>query len=185
MKKTTLLFLILFLSVFAFGQKKQPFTAPTLPMDNETKLVSYNGVVDQSGIVKSELYKRAMKWIKEYYPNPTGIVQESDSVAGKIVCKARFDARRTLKNGQTAPSDRVQYTLTILLKDGKYKYELTNINIKAPSYLPIEKYFDEKAENAEDHFNTLNQADETFSALVHSLKDRMDQPSEKVKKDDW
>jgi len=185
MKKTYLILSILMMSLCAFSQKKQPLTVPDMPIDNDSKIVSYQGVVELPGVSKKELYMRAVKWVKENYPNPTQVLQEQDSASGKLVGKAQFDVVRTLKNGTTAPSDRVQYTITFLFKEGRYKYEITKINIKAQSYLPIEKYFDENAENSQDHFNTLNQANDKFEAMVESLKERMNQPSEKVKKDDW
>lgn len=183
MKK--ILLILFLLPAISFGQKKPLLTAPDMPIDNDSKIVSYQGVIELPGISKSELYKRAMKWMKEYYPNPTQVLQEQDSTGGKIVGKAQFDVTRTLKDGKTAPSDRVKYTITFLFKEGRYKYEITKINIHAPSYLPIERYFDENAENSQDHFNTLNQANDKFEAMVEGLKDRMNQPSEKVKKDDW
>lgn len=50
-KKISSILFLLFLSVSVFAQKNKP-VAPVLPIDDETKLVSYTGVVDATGVSK-------------------------------------------------------------------------------------------------------------------------------------
>lgn len=130
------------------------------------------------------MFKRAMAWTKEFFPSATA-VQSADTVEMKIICKGKFDCKREVKGSQPVTSDRIIYTLTIAFKDGRYKYEVTKILVQGQTSVPIEKYFDDADPKAEDHFNTLTQVDENITALVNSLKTRMEQPSVKVKKDDW
>jgi hypothetical protein len=84
-----------------------------------------------------------------------------------------------------AQSAIVKYTLEIGFKDGKYRYEIKDVNIKAASYLPIEKLFNENDPNIEDNYNTLTEAGKYFSELIDNLKESMEEPSVKVKKDEW
>jgi hypothetical protein len=72
-----------------------------------------------------------------------------------------------------------------MLKDGKYKYEITNINIQAASYKPIETYFSETDPLRDEHWGTLNQADEYFNNLVGLIKEAMEKPSSVTKSEDW
>lgn len=182
-KKISTVFFMLLLSASVFAQKNKP-VAPVLPMDAEGKLVVYTGVVEETGIMKSELFKRAQLWTKEFYPSATA-VQSADTTAMKIICKGKFDCKREVKGSQPVTSDRIIYTLTISFKDMKYKYEVSNILVQGSTSTSIEKYFDDADPKAEDHFNSLTQVDENIIALVNSLKTRMDKPSVVEKKDEW
>ncbi len=175
---------MLVLPSLVFAQKNKP-VAPVLPMDAETNLVSYNGVVDATGVTQKEMYARAIKWVKEYYPIPSSVFQVQDSINMKIVCKGKFDAKRTLKNGTQQTGERILYNLTIQFKEGRYKYEITKVLIQGATSIAIEKYFDENDPAAEDHFATLTSVDENLTNIANSLKTRMEQPSVKVKKDEW
>ncbi len=184
MKKIILISLFFVLPSLVFAQKNKP-VAPVLPMDTETNMVSYSAVVDATGETQKEMYARAIKWVKEFYPIPSSVFQVQDSVNMKIVCKGKFDAKRTLKNGTQQTAERIIYTLTIQFKEGRYKYEITKVLIQGATSVPVEKYFDENDPAAEDHFATLTSVDEHLTNIANSLKTRMEQPSVKVKKDEW
>ncbi|HUM47678.1 MAG TPA: hypothetical protein PLD84_12185, partial [Chitinophagales bacterium] len=89
------------------------------------------------------------------------------------------------KNGVKAQSAIVKYTLVVGFKDHKYRYEIKDVNLKAASYEPIEKLFNENDPNIEDNYNTLLEANKTFLELINNLKESMKEPSVKVKKDEW
>jgi hypothetical protein len=154
-------------------------------MDEETKIVSYKGVVELSGVNKDELFARAQNFFKTNYKNYTQVIQNADAQAGKIEGKAQFPTQKTLKNGVKAQADMVKYSISIMLKDGKYKYEITKINLQAPSYKPIESYFSETDPLRDEHWETLTQADDYFNTLVGLIKEAMEKPSSTTKKEDW
>ena len=52
--------LLLLLGIIAFGYSSN--AQAQLPVDSETKLVSYNEVVNMPGVSSKELYTRAVKW---------------------------------------------------------------------------------------------------------------------------
>lgn len=183
MKKFRSIVLMLVLPSLVFAQKNKP-VAPVLPMDAETNLISYTGVVDATGVTSKELFKRTIAWAKEFYPIPSSVLQVQDSVNGKIVCKGKFDTKKT-KGGQQVAGDRIMYNLTIQFKEGRYKYEITKVLVQSSTSIPCEKYFDENDPLAEEHFNTLTQVDENLTNIANSLKTRLEQPSVKVKKDEW
>ncbi len=184
MKKINLIALLFVLPSFVFAQKNKP-VAPVLPLDAETNMVSYSGVVDATGISQKEMYARTIMWVKEFYPIPSSVLQVQDSVNMKIVCKGKFDAKKTLKNGTQQTGERILYNLTVQFKEGRYKYEITKVLIQSATSIPVEKYFDENDPAAEDHFATLTSVDENLTNIANSLKSRLEQPSVKVKKDEW
>lgn len=174
----------LFLPVSSSAQKNQP-TPPDLPRNEETGQVYYMEVLPMEGIDKLELFKRSMNWMKSYYKNPGAFLETADSVNGQLLMKPQFAAYRTLKNEVKAQSAIVKYTLEIGFKDGKYRYEIKDVNIKAASYYPIERLFNEQDPNVADNYNTLSEAGKSFAELINNLKESMKEPSVKVKKDEW
>lgn len=167
-----------------FAQKDKPIP-PDLPRNEENNQVYYMEVITMDGIDKMELFRRARNWMKSYYKNPTGIVNEVDSVNGKLVLKPQFSAYRILKNGVKAQAAILKYTLVLGFKDGKYRYEIKDVNRKEASYFPIERLFNENDPNVVDNYNTLNEAKLEFDRLIESLTAGMQEPSSKVKKDEW
>ena len=112
--KFTFLFIFAFTSCKIFGQD--------LPVDAETKLISYTKVVDAPETSKAELYSRANEWFAKNYKSAQSVLQMQDKEAGKLVGKAIC---KTTLRGYDAGY--VNYTISIFVKDNKYKYEVTNL----------------------------------------------------------
>jgi len=155
-----------------------------MPRSEENNQVYYMEVITIDGVNASELYKRANNWYHKFYKNPNGVVESADSVNGTMVFKPAFSAYR-MKDGTKVQSAVVKYTLTLGFKVGKYRYEVKNINLQGASYVPIEKLFNASDPNIEDNYNTLNEANKYFTALIDDLAAGMREPSNKKKKDDW
>lgn len=177
--------LCLLLSSFSVNAQKEKPIAPDLPRNDENEQVYYMEVVPADGIDKLELFRRSRNWMMDYYKNPAGFLEQADSVTGTLVMKPQFATYRVLKNGVKAQSAIVKYTLVVGFKDHKYRYEIKDVNLKAASYEPIEKLFNENDPNIEDNYNTLLEANKTFLELINNLKESMKEPSVKVKKDEW
>ena len=175
--------LFILAGLFTIGQavaQKAP-VKPEMPLDDEN-LVNYKGVMDVPGVDKAELYKRAVIFFNTYFPSKA-VVQNADSVAGHIEGKAKFDTQKEQK-GVKSLNERVQYTVIIDAKDNKYRYQITKVNLQAPSYKPIEGYLAE-TDKDELHAKALSDAHTQFEKIEQDLRDQMDKPSVKVKKDDW
>ncbi len=168
----------------ANAQKDRP-VKPDLPLNDENEQVYYMEVVPMDGVEKLELYRRSQQWMKSYFKNPAGFLESSDSVSGLLTMKPQFPVYRILKNGVKAQAAIIRYTLVLGFKDGKYRYEIKDVNLKAASYEPIEKLFNENDPNIADNYNTLQEADKNFRELINNLKESMKEPSVKVKKDEW
>jgi hypothetical protein len=115
-----------------------------LPLQNDK--VIYTGVVRVDSANKTELYDRAKRWLVHEYKSAKEVVQLDDKENGDIIgkgfylttwCGERFD---------------VYHTITIAVKDGRYKYTITDLTCKrygAATFKekPIEYFWEYRAKN--------------------------------------
>ena len=99
--------------------------AQELPVDIATNKVSYADVIESRGASKKALFDKAKKWIatKNTTVNPYILTYETEQ-DGQVAGKGSF----------SLPGDRrkyvVQFAIKIAVKDGKCKYELTDLMIQ-------------------------------------------------------
>lgn len=123
--KSLLLLLLLALPLGAFAQQA-PAGLPKLPdgtllpYDADTHLITYQGVVEVAGASKDQLYTRAYDWMLRTFRTSNNVTQkkEADQVVGS-------GAWPVLIYHQDAGT--VVHTLTVYVKDGRYKYVLSNL----------------------------------------------------------
>jgi hypothetical protein len=157
-----------------------------LPINSETKLLTYEKVQVVDGVEQSELYRRCLQWCQTFYKNPNDVIRERDSLGGKIVCKGRFKISNPPdKKGLETDAGLVQYTLTILMKEGKYKYTLTDINWKQQSYYPVEKWMDVKNQYYKPEFEYYLQLTDSKSEDITKGLDKAMHTSEKPQVKEW
>jgi len=146
MKKIILpiLFVVGLFSVEANAQKKkapEKIEIPEMPIDEDTKFVIYKEVIQQEG-TKSVLYDKAIAWAEKFYKNPKDVLREKNKESAKIMARHRFYLfNYDAKTGAKSRAGVIEYTLTFLFKDGRYKYEITKINWKQNSYHGIAKWY--------------------------------------------
>jgi len=169
-----------------YAQKQQPVT-PQLPVDTITHKITYEAVTDVKDAKADVLYKRAMAWFKSYYPNPTEVIRENDSLKFKISGKPRFKIYNPAdKTGLKTDGGLVQYTITVACKDGRFRYELTDYNWKTISYYAIEKWFDTKNQYYTPAMaEYLSQVDIYSRATIKSLMDAMAKEKPVKDRDNW
>jgi hypothetical protein len=103
------------------GQAPKLLDGTELPFDATTHQIAYQGVVEVAGATKEQLYTRAYEWLAKAYRSANDVIQMQDKEAGRLVGKGTASVRaRGLSAGY------VRHTLTIYLKDGRYKYVLTD-----------------------------------------------------------
>ncbi|OQA12711.1 MAG: hypothetical protein BWY67_00122 [Bacteroidetes bacterium ADurb.Bin397] len=177
MKKIVLIIVgvLLTTQVLIAQKKKEPLVMPDLPTNTETGLFSYTEVVEVPSVSKAELYKRALAWANTYFKNPTDVIREKNEETGEILCKARFRIMNEAdKDGVATNAGDVMYSLTISLKDGKYKYELTKFNWQQKSAFPIERWKDINSPSfIPAYAYYLKQADDKAKEITSSLKKGM------------
>lgn len=95
--------------------------AQDLPVDAESQKVSFTEVVTADGVSKEELYNRAAEWSKKY-------VKIVDNKA-----EGKYNSKAIIKSKYPAPmkgyfhDGEINANIYISCKEGKYKYEITNI----------------------------------------------------------
>ena len=188
MKRVRIFFfglLLLLTSGNVRAQPNQP-VAPKMPLDEKTGLITYSSVIEVKGHSAGDLYKRALSWAGTFYKNPSDVIRERDSINGRIVCKARFKIMNPAdKKGITTDAGNVMYSLRIQFKEGRYRYELSEINWKQPSYYPCERWMDRSSaafSTAFDHY--LFQTDQTLNSVLKDLQKAMSSP-EASPSGDW
>lgn len=180
MKKGLFFFMLGF--VFPFiGFSQNSVATPTLPVDEETKLITYKEVVKDTGSV-DDLYVRALAWINKTYPNPTDVTHVRDRANGKLEGIARFKISKVLPDGQKVDNGVISYSFIIECKEGRYRFTFSKFNLKNVSYYPIERWLDKKSTYVDANTDSnLKQIDEKMKELIASLKSSM---KFKAKKDD-
>ncbi|RZK14723.1 MAG: DUF4468 domain-containing protein [Hymenobacter sp.] len=107
-----------------------PDDANPLPLDPQTQLISYQGVVEVPGVRKADLYARAATWVAKSYAATDNDVQKHDPEAGELLVKGvRPAVTHALYEGvmRSSYGGVVRHSLTIYVKDGRYKYILTDL----------------------------------------------------------
>jgi len=165
-------FLILSLFVFISG-----FTQ-SIHVDSATHLITYSEVVQADGN-QSELYSRAREWFAKTYNSSMKVIQMDSKE--KIVGKALTHMRKYYGY--------INYTISIYLKDGKYKYEVTDLyhtgeyagdGVTIPDFGACEEMIGSKKKKFVYY---LTQSDNDIKSLIASLKESMSK--QVVKKDDF
>ena len=113
---SALIFLTLCFAVF--GQDK----LPEFPR-NEKGEITYQEVVQVEGVSAAELRSRARAWIANTFRSAKDVVQLDDAEAGRIIVKGLLGATWNISK-RLARTDYFRHTLTIEIKDGRYRYTL-------------------------------------------------------------
>lgn len=122
--KTSLLALFMLIFLAPYAQN----STPNLPIDGESRRIVYTEVVQvDTSTTKNELYSRALEWFAKSYKSSKNVIQLEDKEGGKIVGKALMQVYHKAL-GKDYESGHINYTISIYLKDGRYKYDIINFH---------------------------------------------------------
>jgi len=100
------------------------------PIDAKTGLITYEGVVAVPGVTQAALYARANAWIANTYRSANAVIEMQNKEAGQLIAKGLVPV--TIRSlGMANDGGVVRHTLTIYVKDNKYKYVLTGLTHEA------------------------------------------------------
>lgn len=178
----TAILLVLFISANA---QKEEFKEISLPIDQDTKLITYSKVIEITAN-KDSLFKKGQVWFRKFYKNPTGVIRETDTINGKIVGKHQIKILNPAdKKGIQTMKGITQYTINTYFKDNKVRIVLTEFNLNATSYTPIEKWQDKTAKDfTTKNYFYLEQIDKQMKDLLLDFEKFMKEPT-KTKKEEW
>lgn len=172
---------LVYISIYStsvFGQ------LTNLPINEETELICYKEVVEEKGN-KQEFFNRAIGWINEYYTNPVNVTKTRDPESGLIKGLHRIKIKNIDEEGNKTDAGIVQYKFTLGLKEGRYRYVLTEFSLKRGSKIPVEKWLNKDDPQYNSNWDSyLSQIDAFAESWITSLKEGMQPPVEK-KVDDW
>lgn len=188
MKKVVSMLCLVIASVFVNAQDKNAPVEPyKVPVDSISGKITYEGVVEVKGVAAGELYQRINAWFQSYYKNPSEVIRENDSINNKMVGKPRFRlSNMPDKNGVKTDGGVTQYTITVAAKDGRFKYEITDVNWKQLSVFPSERWMDTKSSSYSPVYNDyLKQLDKTALEVIASLKKAVTEVKAVKDKNNW
>ncbi|HNW68887.1 MAG TPA: DUF4468 domain-containing protein [Bacteroidales bacterium] len=153
-----------------------------VPVDEDTKLITYKDVVQQEGD-KDKLYKTAIAWVNANYKNPNEVTSIREPENGKLVLNHRFKITNVDKKGLKTDAGVINYTLKLEFKPGKYRYIFTDFTLQATSKFPLERWLDKNDPQYKPECEVwLYQVDTTVNGIIKSLKKGMvpkvDKPDE-------
>ncbi|HOW31515.1 MAG TPA: DUF4468 domain-containing protein [Bacteroidales bacterium] len=173
---------IAFLTIIA-GIASAQVATPQLPLDPDTKLITYKEVVTQTG-TKEQLFNRAVEWLPKQYVNPVDATKVRNPETGLIEVRHRFDVSYEAK-GVPRTSCSIDYTMRLEFKDGRYRYTISDFLIHDVSRAPVERWLDKTDKSYNPSWDAyLTELDQDVKALIESLKKGMMPPPEK-KEDIW
>lgn len=176
--------LVLLLCLPCSGLRAQEQQAYNLPVDPETKKILFREVVEEKG-TPSYLYDKAIEWFGYYYLNAQSVFSVQDKANGRIEGIGRMKIYyQDEAAGVRRDAGVIHYQVKIELKENKYRYTLTDFNLKGSTRIPIEKWMNKSDPAYNVRWDSyLYQVDTTMHRLVSSLKERMKPVV--IKKDEW
>lgn len=156
MKKLSLLFAVLFISIQGFSQFEKFVDASQLeilPIDSETNKIDFQGIVKIDSLSQKEIFKRASLWLYSFADAKMIKYAGSDSTTGKLQGIGMFPG--STGKGITKVDFVVSFNINITVKEGRYRYELTNFTAKtdmSPVFDMTEMYFKPKNKKSDGSF---------------------------------
>lgn len=87
--------------------------------------LTYGEVVEVEGVSADELYVRAKSWFAKTYNDANSVIKMDDKEAGQIIGKGNFSYTSNVFYGSNGTKGYVNYTISVFVKEGRYKYEIT------------------------------------------------------------
>lgn len=103
----------------------KPYERIALSIDSVTNLIAYNGVVEQEDSGSDSLYLRAKRFAEEWFGNSNSVF-ELEKRGQKLILNATIPANAYINKYNKKSMGKYQFRMIILIKEGRYKYTLTN-----------------------------------------------------------
>jgi len=111
-----------------------------VPLDDAGK-ITWQGVIPVKDVDKDKLYNKGIEWINSYFPNAAGVTKRRSPESGII--EGAHSIRLTNEvNGKKVPAQTITYTFKLEFRDGRFRYTITDFQLKAASKFPLERWLD-------------------------------------------
>lgn len=184
LKRLLLAAVLLSTGPLAHAQKEKEAPA-VLPIDADTKLITYTGVMEVPDAPKNELYARGKVFFANTFKSAQNVIQADDKEAGLLIGKGWEQTYVTI---MLIPApEKLWYTVRLSFKDGKYRYSISDFKFEGepskynyhPTPYEAEKYMQAKKDgtptgNAAKFGKAL---DDAARAMVASIQSTMSKPA--------
>lgn len=165
------------------------FFAQDLPIDSETGKITFSEVVYvDSTITKDQLYYAAREWFAKVFKNSKDVLEIDDIQSGKLIGNGNF----TISTTEYLTDSRVDFSISIYIKDGRYKFVFSNFNhVSFKSGYSGGALEDEKPDCGNlfmmkaGWIDVKEQTKTNVSNLISDLKKSMVDLTKGEDKDDW
>lgn len=96
----------------------------------EVSPLTYSEVVQAEGVSKEELYNRAKLWMASAFVDSDEVLRDENRDGGYIMVKPLMEYNPRIFSGSANTKGYISYELNITVKDGRYKYTLSNFRHK-------------------------------------------------------
>lgn len=173
--------MICILGPICFGQEKDSTTF--LPLNSKTGRITYQEVVEVEGN-KRDLFNRCINWVNTYYANPVSVTKIRDFETGKIEGRHQFRIHY-MEDGYQKDGGMVLYTVRIEMKDGRYRYTITDFDLRRATRFPVENWMNKSDPAYNGQWDDyLRQIDDFARQMAANLTQKMEPVIEEVE-EEW
>ena len=147
--------------------------AQKLPIDSITGKITYTEIIHADKLSKNDLYSKINEWFAKSYNSATDVIQLNSKEDGKIIGKGLFvfTVIHRYNNIKTPVLIKVAYTLSIYIKDNKFKYEISSFyTITEMGQSPLESYSTDKEKMKEDLKKTFKNENQLEKRVVEQIE---------------
>jgi hypothetical protein len=171
----------------------KPYERIVLAMDSLTNLITYTGVVEQEESSSDSIYIRTKKWASKLFAEngkePKGLY-EIDKKNQKLVINGWLPAYSYNNKYAKQPIGKYLFKMTVLIKEGRYKYTITNLAheaVKPNQGNPARNYFEyyyTTTTNIKGVDSILRYADKDINKMIENYKKAVKEKPV-VDEDEW
>ncbi len=158
--------------------------------------LTYTETAEISGVNKDDLFIRGREWFNENFKSSKEVLQIADKESGELLGKGIIEVSYVYRYlGERRFTTDVNFQMNLWVKDGKYKFEMTNFlvpfNNKESAYSGLITTLDEtektypniSAKKMNEIYLSIKKGTEAKAKLmIEDLKLKM---SKKSKSSDW
>lgn len=115
----------------AFAQKHE------IPVDQNTQKIKFQAAVKTAN-TEDKCWNSCISWLNSFYTNAASVTSVRDYSSKKII-----GTHIIVLDGKDAPI--VNYTFTIEIRPGRYRYTITDLTLKGPDRMPIDSWVNKDA----------------------------------------
>jgi hypothetical protein len=171
------------------GVAAKPYERIVLYIDSATNLITYYGVMEQEESGSDSLYSRAKRWAAKTFGKEIKV--EVDKRNQKLTYIGRIPAYSYINKYSKRPLGVFEFKMTFLIKEGRYKYAITNLvheSVKPADGSKANRnyfeYYYTSTTKIRENDTVLRMADRDINKMIDSMIAAMKDPIQ-VDEDDW